>query len=150
MQSEIFLEVLSNELKMSAADLAETSPLVLAYLGDALYEAYIRSYLVKCNKLSVHKLHKLSVGFVSANAQAAIIHKLMDILSEDEKDIIRRGRNTKSGSVPKNADIGKYRYATGFEALVGYLYLSNQNDRLSDVLKKSLDVAVENNQDKNI
>jgi ribonuclease-3 family protein len=141
-----FLGTIDNDNKMSSIDLAETSPLVLAYLGDAIYEAYIRSYLVKNNRLSVHKLHKLSVGFVSATAQANVIHNIIDNLSDDEKDIVRRGRNTKSGSVPKNADIGSYRYATGFEALIGYLYLSHRHERLSDILKLSLDVAIANNE----
>ena len=112
------------------------SPLTWAYVGDAVYEQYIRCYLVNTTLLKPHKLHIEAIKYVKASAQAK---KLMDIeesLTEEEKEIVKRGRNTKNHHLPKNADVIEYRYATGFEALIGYLYLTKQEKRLQEILKK--------------
>lgn len=125
--------------RMDARDIRNLNPLVLAYIGDAVYEVFIRtSVLMSEPNKSVHKLHLLSTGYVKAHAQSDIVHRISDMLTSDELDIIRRGRNSKSGYVPKNADVVEYRTATGFEALIGYLYLSGNMKRLEEILKYSL------------
>lgn len=110
-------------------------PLTLAYIGDAVYEVYVRTYLIGTMKVPVHRLHVTSIKFVKAKAQSEIIHYIDDKLTDDEKDVVRRGRNAKSGTIPKNADITEYKYATGFEALFGYLYLKGRFERLDEVFK---------------
>ncbi len=114
-------------------------PLVLAYIGDAIYEAYIRTMLVVNKKTNVNMLHKMSVKYVKAKAQSDILKRIMDKLTPDEQDIVRRGRNAKSATVPKHAEVTDYRYSTGYEALVGYLYLMKQGDRLMEILKLSVE-----------
>lgn len=116
------------------------NPLVLAYVGDAVYEVFIRTTLVAMEPTkTAHKLHMMSIEYVKAHAQCDIIHKIADHLTEEEMGIVKRGRNTKSGTVPKNADVVEYRAATGFEALIGYLYLTGNMERLREVLEASID-----------
>lgn len=117
----------------SVREVSLLSPLQLAYIGDSVYEVFIRRYVLEDRLLSVNELHKKAIEFVKAKAQSDIVHKLMDKLTDEELSIVKRGRNTKSGSVPKNANISDYRYATGFEALVGYLYLLNRDDRIEEI-----------------
>lgn len=117
---------------LTREDIRMMSPLQLAYVGDACYELMVRTFLLDKN-LSVNLLHKKTTGYVKAKAQAEIVHKLEEVLNEEEKDIIRKGRNTKTNSNPKNADLIDYKYATGFEALFGYLYLTNQDLRLKEI-----------------
>lgn len=121
---------------LSTTDIRMYNPLVLAYIGDAVYDTFVRSMIVSDGSVQVAKLHKRAVGYVQAKAQAQIIEKLHETLTEDEKDIVRRGRNTKSATVPKNADINDYRYATGFEALIGYLYLIGNIKRLMELFEQ--------------
>ncbi|HHY82526.1 MAG TPA: Mini-ribonuclease 3 [Clostridiales bacterium] len=109
-------------------------PLVLAYLGDTVYDLFVRTYLIHTNDVSVHQLHLKSVSFVKAGSQSKSLHEIDNLLTEDEKYIVRRGRNAKSGTVPKNADVVEYRQATGFESLIGYLYLTHQEERLCEIL----------------
>jgi ribonuclease-3 family protein len=132
-----FFKKLSSELPVKHGDLSTYSPLALAYVGDAVFDLYIRTLLLSKGNAPVHKLHKQSVAFVKAKAQSDIIHKLLDRLDPDEQDAVRRGRNAKSGTVPKNADIADYKYATGFETLLGYLYIRQDFDRLMEVLRLS-------------
>ena len=129
-----FISGTINDFEMNEADVRNLQPLVLAYVGDAIYEAFIRTMLVTGKKANVHVLHKSSVQYVKAKAQADIIHRIHDRLTQDEQDIVRRGRNAKSATVPKNADVADYRYSTGFEALVGFLYLTNNIARLKEIL----------------
>lgn len=126
------------ELKMQ-----QTSPLALAYIGDAIYEVYIRKVLIENPELSVDKLHKKAVKFVKAKAQANIVLTLEKELSEEEWLIVKKGRNQKSKTVPKNSDIGDYRYATGFEALIGFLFCMKRFDRLMEVMKRAVEIIVE-------
>lgn len=126
------------EFNISEAAILELSPLVLAYIGDTVYEVFIRTMLVSEGNAPVHKLHKRSVGFVKAKAQSDIIHRIMEELSSDEQDVVRRGRNAKSGTIPKNADVTDYKYATGFESLIGYLYLTRNHERLMKILKLAI------------
>ena len=114
------------------------SPLTWAYVGDAVYELYIRTYLINTTELKPHKLHISSINYVKARAQAEILSKLMPELSEEEQNIVRRGRNTKNHHLPKNANVEEYNYSTAFESLIGYLYLTKQNKRLEEILKKCI------------
>jgi ribonuclease III family protein len=126
-------DLLLENKSLKDSDIRMYNPLVLAYVGDSVYDTFIRTMLVSNGSVQVNKLHKRSIKFVSAKAQAEITEQLSNILTEDEQDILRRGRNTKSNSVPKNADMNDYRYATGFEALIGYLYLMGSTKRLMEL-----------------
>ena len=121
----------------------EYSPLVLAYLGDAVYELYIRSLLVSRGNLPVQKLHKAATDFVKAKAQSDAITALEPELTEEELQVYKRGRNAKPGTVPKNANVGDYHRATGFEALAGYLYVCGKTDRLDVLFEKAVDLLME-------
>lgn len=110
------------------------SPLVWAYIGDAVFELFIRCRLIPSGK-KVEKLHRQTVTYVKAQGQADILAKIAEELTDEEKDIVRRGRNSKS-TPPRNADVTVYRYSTGFEALIGYLYLTGQTQRLWQLLSK--------------
>lgn len=113
------------------------SPLALAYLGDAVYELYVRTYL--CHKNApVHTLHKEATAYVKAEAQSKLMEVLEPLLTEEETAVYKRGRNAKSSTVPKNADVLDYRRATGFEALLGYLYVSRQTERLETLIRRVL------------
>ena len=138
MVEEIF-EKISQELPVKPGDINSYSPLALAYVGDAVYELYIRTLLLSRGNAPVHKLHRQSVAFVKAKAQSDIVHKLMERLDPVEQDVVRRGRNAKSGTIPKNADVADYKYATGFETLLGYLYIKQDFARLLEVLRISVE-----------
>lgn len=125
---------------MQKEELRTMSPLVFAYIGDALYEIYIRTYIVHKYKVKVNELHKISTKFVKAAAQAKIVHAIEDELTEEEWKMIKRGRNQKSGSVAKNASITDYKYATGFECLLGYLYLLGETERLEEIISKAIKI----------
>ena len=128
---------MEESIKMDKIKLITMSPLVLAYLGDTVYESYIREHLIRQNiNRKVNNLHKLAIQYSKAKAQATIIHELEDELTEEEMKIFKRGRNQKSHTAPKNADIIDYKYATGFEALIGYLYLSEDKERLEYIVEK--------------
>ena len=120
---------------VSKEEAAQIPVLVLAYVGDAVYELFVRSWIVATEQVPVKQLHKHAVAFVSAKAQCASLMKIADMLSETEQDIVRRGRNSKTTSSPKNVSIVDYRHATAFEVLIGYLYLSGQMQRLYDIIK---------------
>ncbi len=118
----------------SIEEVKQLSPLTWAYVGDAVYELYIRTYLINTTKLKPHELHIKSIKYVKAKAQAELLQQLEEILTEEEKDIVRRGRNTKSNHIAKNATVQDYMYATAFEALIGYLYLTKQDERIKELL----------------
>ena len=110
------------------------SPLVWAYVGDCVYELYIRTYLVNTTDYKPNKLHVDAIHYVKAKAQADILEKIKDQLTEEELDIVRRTRNTENHHLPKNAELRDYMYATAFEGLIGYLYLDKQDKRLKEIL----------------
>ena len=110
------------------------SPLTWAYIGDAVYEVYIRQHLIETTNLKPNKLHKEAIKYVKASAQAEILERLQDVLTDEEKEIVRRGRNTQHHHLPKNANLNDYTHATAFEALIGYLYLAKQEERLNELL----------------
>ena len=120
-------------------DVRLLSPLVWAYVGDSVYELFVRTKLVNKSNAKPHKLHIESIKYVKAKAQADILKKIQDSLTEDEKDIVRRGRNTENHHVAKNSNVADYSQSTGFEALIGYLYLSKQDDRLEEILNMCID-----------
>lgn len=126
-------ELLKNKLSRNNA--RQMNPLVLAFIGDAVYETFIRTYLAYENReMSVHKLHVEAIKYVKAHAQCKFLKALEENLTEEEIYMYKRGRNAKSGTIPKNADVVDYRYATGFETLVGFLYTTEQVDRLNYIL----------------
>ena len=112
-------------------------PLVLAYVGDSVYELYVRTTLARGVTGSVHKLHTEATAYSRCSSQADVVRHIFDNLSKTEQDVVRRGRNAHSGYVPKNADVSEYRHATGFEALLGYLYLGGEFERLDQILKSA-------------
>ncbi len=116
------------------------SPLTWAYIGDAVYELYIRNYLIETTNLKPNKLHREATKFVKASSQAQILDKLKDFLNEEELEIIRRGRNTQNHHLPKNANPTDYMYSTAFEGLIGYLYLTKQETRLNEILSKIIEI----------
>ncbi|RVU55063.1 Mini-ribonuclease 3 [Anaerosphaera multitolerans] len=113
----------------------ELSPLALAFLGDAVFELLVRSFILNKNK-NPKKLHVEAIGYVKAKAQADFINKIKDELTEEEYMVYKRGRNTKSHTVPKNANVNEYREATGLECLFGYLYLLDRGNRILDLFEK--------------
>ena len=118
----------------SIEEVKQLSPLTWAYVGDAVYELYIRTYLINTTKLKPHELHIKSIKYVKAKAQAELLQQLEEILTDEEKDIVRRGRNTQTHHIAKNATVQDYMYATAFEALIGYLYLTKQDERIKELL----------------
>lgn len=136
--NENFFEAVLHDFDFSKININEYSPLVLAYIGDAVFEVYVRTLLVHKGNLPVHLLHRSSIQYVKAKAQSDVIHDLMDKLTPEEQDVVRRGRNAKSGTIPKNADVTEYKYATGFEALIGYLYLNREQARLLEILQMAV------------
>lgn len=120
---------------------SQFSPLALAYIGDGVYELFVRTKVIEEHEnMPANKLHKKTVQYVKAHAQANSIDAMLPHLTEDETAVYKRGRNAKSNTTPKNADMADYRKATGFEALIGFLYLSGENERLNELM----DIAYEN------
>lgn len=114
------------------------SPLALAYIGDGVYEVFIRTYVMNKGNAPVNKLHRTSRELVRASAQAKLYYIIEDQLTEEEHDVLKRGRNAKSISAPKNGDITEYRHATGVEALIGYLYIEGKVDRIKELIDLGL------------
>ena len=125
-------------------DAGSLSPVVLAFMGDTVYETLVRSYLITVARTPSSKIHRACVSFVKASAQAEAVRRLTPLLTDEERTILRRGRNANTTHVPKNAAPADYRYATGLEALFGYLYLCGKNERVSeifDMIVQSRDVT---------
>lgn len=119
----------------------QLNPLQLALIGDGVYEIFVRNHILANNiDLSAHKIHVEAIKFVKAKSQSLIMHEIESELTDEEEYIYKRGRNAKSATVPKNADVRDYRMATGFEALVGYLYLIGETERLQFIFEKSIDI----------
>lgn len=116
------------------------SPLVLAYVGDAVYELHIRTKLA-AEDLPVREIHHRTVALVRASAQAHMAHAIEPALTEEEHDVWRRARNAKSGTVPRSADVVEYRHSTAFEAVIGYLYLAGRQERLVQLIETALGEA---------
>ena len=116
------------------------APLTLAYIGDSVHTLFVRERVIGQSDKKVHELHILTSRYVKASAQAKAIHILLPELNEEEEEIYKRGRNAKSATVPKNAIVSDYRAATGFEALIGALYIDKKKERLNEILARSMDI----------
>ena len=127
------------ERKKEITDVKLMPPLVWAYVGDSVYELFIRTHLVNNTKLNPHKLHVEAINYVKAKAQAEILERIQEYLTDEEKDIVRRGRNAENHHLPKNSNVADYSHATAFEALIGYLYLSKQDERQKEILLKVIE-----------
>ena len=125
---------LKEKFSLPQVDIQTYSPLTLAYIGDAAYELVVRTFLVDQGNSRPDKLHRKASSMVKAAAQAAMAETLKDSLTEEELSVYRRGRNAKSPTMAKNASMSDYRKATGFEALMGYLYLKGEQKRLIDLV----------------
>lgn len=124
---------------------SQFSPLSLAYIGDGVYELFVRTKVIEQHEnLPASKLHKKTVQYVKAHSQANSIDAMLPYLTDDETAVYKRGRNSKSNTTPKNANMADYRKATGFEALIGFMYLSGENERLNELMN----IAYENALDK--
>ena len=135
---ENFESYVKDMLFLKEADAKMYSPLVLAYIGDAVYEVIIRTIVVNHGNCPVNRMHQKSSSLERAAAQAEMIQMMKEELTEQEQAIYRRGRNAKSATAAKNATIADYRAATGFEALIGYLYLNGEKERLIELVGHAL------------
>lgn len=126
-------------LDMKHTEPSQLSPLVLAYIGDSIYDLVIKTWVIEQGNMQVNKLNKKTSSIVKAESQSAMIGVIEPMLSENEEAVYKRGRNAKSYTSAKNASIGDYRRATGFEALMGYLYLSGQYERMMELVKAGLE-----------
>lgn len=122
-------------------DVKQLNALALAYMGDGVYEQAIREHLLRSGRVRPNVLHKQATRYVSAKAQAAIIKEMLEsgFMSDEEETIMKRGRNAKSGSVPKNTDVLTYNYSSGFEAVLGYLYLLKRTERVEEFIEYSIE-----------
>lgn len=126
-------------------DVKQLNALALAYMGDAVYEQAIREHLLRSGRVKPNVLHKEATRYVSAKSQAVILQEMLatEFLTEDEQAIMRRGRNAKSGSVPKNTDVATYKSSSGYEAVLGYLYLLGKTERTEQLIVESIRIIEE-------
>jgi len=127
------------------SDVDQLNALALAYMGDAVYEQAVREHLLRSGRAKPNILHRQSTTFVSAKAQAMVLKRLVEeeFLTEAELAVMRRGRNAKSGSVPKNTDVQTYNFSTAFEAVLGWLYLKEQQERVDEIIAYAIDIVEE-------
>ena len=135
------LESIKKDFQLKEQDVRTYSPLTLAYIGDGVYELVVRTVVVEQANRPSGELHKLSTRYVNAHAQAQMILALKDELTEEEEDIFRRGRNAKPYTTAKNASRADYHKATGFEAVMGYLYLTGQTERMLQLIRRGMSVV---------
>ncbi|WP_226585820.1 Mini-ribonuclease 3 [Halobacillus litoralis] len=128
---------------MTLSNVKQMKSLALAYMGDSVYELYVRRHLLEQGEIKPQHLHQAAIQFVSAAAQAKVVQAWQEsnLLTEEEEGVLRRGRNAKSGSVPKNTNVQTYRYSTAFEAVLGFLYLSGQTERLETLIDHAVKVV---------
>lgn len=121
-------------------DVKQLNALALAYMGDAVYEQAIREHLLRSGRVKPNVLHKEATRYVSAKSQAVVLKEMLaaEFLTEEEQAVMRRGRNAKSGSVPKNTDVGTYKSSSGYEAVLGYLYLLEKTERIAQIIAESI------------
>lgn len=133
-----FEDYMRETFQMEKADIREYSPLTLAYIGDSIYDLVIKTLVVSRGNRPVNQLHKMTSSLVQASAQSRMMRTLQGLLTEEEHGVYKRGRNAKSVSPAKNQSVTDYRRATGFEALMGYLYLTDQFTRLMELVNTGL------------
>ncbi len=129
-------------MTLTPADVKQLNALALAYMGDAVLERAVREHLLVNGMIRPNALHREATNYVSAKAQSLIVHTMLDndFLTEEETATYRRGRNAKSGTVPKNTDVQTYRASTGFEAVLGSLYLRGEHDRVEELLRYAIEL----------
>lgn len=137
-ESVSLLSLIKDSFALKEVDIRTYSPLTLAYIGDAVYDLIIRTVVVERGNTSANKLHKQTIEYVKAPAQAKLIEAILEDLTEEEACVYRRGRNAKPYTMAKNASMGEYKKATGLEALVGYLYLTDRTERVLELLQIGL------------
>ncbi len=131
------MEFIKREKDLQGAKLL--SPLVWAYVGDSVFELYVRTKLINSSNAKPHKLHIESIKYVKAKSQADILKRIADKLTDEERDVVRRGRNTENHHIAKNSNVADYSQSTAFEALIGYLYLTKQDERLEEILNMCIE-----------
>ena len=136
--AESLNERIRETFQIEERDIKTFSPLTLAFIGDGVYEIIVRTLIVDQGNTSPSKLHQMSAHIVRAESQAAVIDSLQEILTDEEKEVARRGRNAKSNTHAKNASVMDYRKATSLEALLGYLYLKGEDERILKLVKTGL------------
>ena len=134
---------------MEIQNIAYMNTTVLAFLGDSVYEVYIREHVVKKGQANADILHRAAVRFVRADAQAYALKAMMEELTEEEQNLVKRARNKKISTKAKNADPMVYKWATAYEALIGFLYLSKKTDRMEELIHKTIDVIERNRRQEN-
>ena len=134
-----FVSYMNELFQMEEVDIREYSPLTLAYIGDCVYDLIIKSLVIGNGNKQVNKMHKETSSLVQAATQSLMMRKLQDLLTDEERAVYKRGRNAKSVSPAKNQSVTDYRRATGFEALMGYLYLKKEYKRMLELVKIGLD-----------
>ena len=134
-----FVSYMNELFQMEEVDIREYSPLTLAYIGDCVYDLVIKSLVINAGNKQVNKLHQETSSFVQASTQSLMMRTMQEHLTEEEHAVYKRGRNAKSVSPAKNQSVTDYRRATGFEALLGYLYLKKEWQRILDLVKIGLD-----------
>lgn len=133
-----WMELLTQQFQLEDVDIRTYSPLALAYIGDGVYELIIRTILIKKGNCPVNKLHRRASTLVRASAQSAMVAVLEPLLTLEEYKIYKRGRNAHSATMAKHATVTDYRRATGFEALVGWLYLTRQWERMTELVRTGI------------
>ena len=126
------------KLEKTKEEINLLSPLTWAYIGDCVYELYIRTILVNKTNLKPHKLHIETIKYVNAKSQAKFLENIQSKLTEEEKDIVRRARNAKNYHLPKNVEVQEYKLATAFEALIGYLFLTKNYERIEEIINENI------------
>ena len=129
-----------NELFKTKTNAKEINVASLAYLGDTVFDLFVRMYIIKNKPASIDKQHKMAIACVNAAAQAGLVKQIWDSLTQDEQDLVKRGRNAKTGTTPKNMDVGDYRWATGLECLIGHLFICGEHERLNELFDKILNL----------
>ena len=143
-----FIGIIRQMLDVKQVDVMSYSPLTLAYIGDDAYDLVIRTYLRGKGNMPVNKLNRMADGLVRAKAQSDMMDVIEPMLDEEEHAVYKRGRNAKSYTKAKNATVADYRRATGFEALMGYLYMSGRYERMCELIKDALDYLESEKSDK--
>lgn len=126
------------ETSRSIQEVKLLPPLTWAYVGDCVYELYIRTKLINETHMKPHALHIESIKYVKASAQSEILKRIYNDLTEEEKDIVRRARNAKNHHLPKNVEVQEYKLATAFEALIGYLFLTKNYERIEEIINENI------------
>ncbi|MFC6039032.1 Mini-ribonuclease 3 [Paenisporosarcina macmurdoensis] len=136
---------MNKEYTLRSMDVLQLNSLALAYMGDAVLEQAIREHLIRSGRVRPNTLHKEGTKYVSAKAQALVVRVMLTekFLTEEEEAVLRRGRNAKSGSIPKNTDVQTYKYSTAFEAVLGSLYLLGNFNRVQEIIEKAITIIEE-------